>query len=151
MLEERTLATPTRRPQKLANDNPLWLHKGTGQWCKKIKGRFHDFGEDLQDALRKYDEQKALREAGIIPSETAATLADDPTIAEVCPAGPASQDATVEAGELSPRTFREQAGTCKDTGCAPRSAPSCVIADAAQLRASPGIARYEVWSDAAGQ
>jgi hypothetical protein len=61
---------------------PLWL-QGTalaswhGAMVKKIRRRFHDFGENLQDALRKYDEQKAMREAGVIRREPAATFADD--------------------------------------------------------------------------
>jgi hypothetical protein len=51
--------------------------------------------------------------SGIIPRGSAASFAHGPTMVDVCDAYSASEDAIVEAGELSSRTFRKQEGTCK--------------------------------------
>jgi len=32
---------------------PLWLHP-SGQWCKKHQGKFHYFGADKDEALKRY-------------------------------------------------------------------------------------------------
>jgi hypothetical protein len=34
---------------------PLWKHKGSGNWCKKHKGRFAYFGRDKAAAKEEYD------------------------------------------------------------------------------------------------
>lgn len=43
----------TRTPDQ-PDKFPLWWHKGSQQWCKKIKGRFCYFGTDREAAFRKY-------------------------------------------------------------------------------------------------
>lgn len=37
---------------------PLFLHKGSGQWAKKIRGRTVYFGKDLAKALLRWNEEK---------------------------------------------------------------------------------------------
>ena len=48
-------------------DCPLFLHHGSGQWSKKIKGKSYYFGVDLQAALEKYATEKDYLIAGIKP------------------------------------------------------------------------------------
>ena len=45
----RSKTTPSRKPRF-----PLWLHSGTGQWAKKIKGRVFYFGTNKDAALEEY-------------------------------------------------------------------------------------------------
>jgi hypothetical protein len=37
------------QPKKPRPDFPLSIHKGTGCWCKKVKGRVHYFGKVSDD------------------------------------------------------------------------------------------------------
>lgn len=46
-----------------ADKFPLTLHK-SGQYCKKIKGKFYYFGSDKQQALQRYREQAAYLHTG---------------------------------------------------------------------------------------
>lgn len=77
------MATPAKRKKITQAKNPLWLHSGTGQWCKKIRGKHIYFGEDLQAALAQYEVEKASWQAGVNPREEAGDY-DDPTVADVC-------------------------------------------------------------------
>ena len=52
---------------KKPKDCPLFLHQGSGQWCKKIKGKSVYFGVDLQAALEKYAKEKDYLLAGLKP------------------------------------------------------------------------------------
>jgi len=46
--------TTSNSKRKIRSDKfPLTLHK-TGQYCKKIKGKFYYFGSDKQQALERY-------------------------------------------------------------------------------------------------
>jgi len=96
----------------------LWLHQ-SGQWCKKIKGRFVYFGTDLEKALALYTQERPTWEAGIDPRDGRA-VSGSPTVAEVCNAYLDSQHEKVEAGELSPRSFREQKGACETLAQVPQ-------------------------------
>lgn len=54
----------TESKRKIRSDKfPLTLHK-TGQYCKKIKGKFYYFGSDKQQALEHYLEQAAYLHKG---------------------------------------------------------------------------------------
>ena len=37
---------------------PLWKHKASGQWCRKIAGKFYYFGADLESALEEWRRTK---------------------------------------------------------------------------------------------
>jgi hypothetical protein len=43
---------------------PLWRHKGTGLWAKKIRGRFYYFGADKAKALERYERERKYLKAG---------------------------------------------------------------------------------------
>lgn len=58
--------TPARKPRRKPK-YPLWLHTGTGQWAKKIKGRVYYFGTNKDAALEEYLRVKDDREAGRDP------------------------------------------------------------------------------------
>lgn len=42
-----------RRKKSAKPKFPLWIH-ATGQWAKKIRGRYHYFGIDKDAALKEY-------------------------------------------------------------------------------------------------
>ena len=46
-----------------SDKSPLTLHK-TGQYCKKIKGKFYYFGSDKEQALQRYLEQATYLHTG---------------------------------------------------------------------------------------
>jgi integrase len=57
-----------KRSRKIRSDKfPLTLHK-TGQFCKKINGKFYYFGTDKKRALQCYLEQAAMLHSGKIVS-----------------------------------------------------------------------------------
>lgn len=61
---------------------PLWIHKGTGQYCKKIKGRFYYFGSDKNEALERYEEELPAILSGC-STPKARGRSDGPTIEEL--------------------------------------------------------------------
>lgn len=48
-----------------SEDNPLTLHKATGQWCKKVRGKIIYFGKDLDAALVRWATEKDRLVAGL--------------------------------------------------------------------------------------
>ena len=106
------MPTTKRQKRKTADKNPLWFHRGSGQWAKKIKGIRRYFGTDLESALALYNQERAAWEAGINPREEPSS-SGAPTIADICNLYLGSQDSKVQSGELSRRTFEEQQATCK--------------------------------------
>ena len=50
---------------------PLWKHKGTGLWAKKIRGRFFYFGSDKAKALERYERERKYLEEGREPPPVA--------------------------------------------------------------------------------
>ena len=47
------MAHPSRQRKTRSDKFPLILHK-TGQYCKKIRGKFYYFGSDREKALQRY-------------------------------------------------------------------------------------------------
>ena len=81
-------------------------------WAKKIRGKMHYFGpwDDPDGALAKYLEQKDALHAGRKPRA-------DPGGATVKDAANAilnAKQALLDAGELSPRTWREYKSACDE-------------------------------------
>ena len=53
--------------QKPDKDFPLSFHKGSGQWCRKIRGKVWYFGADANAALDKWLAEKVAPLAGKNP------------------------------------------------------------------------------------
>jgi integrase len=97
------------KPNKPYKDYPLTAHP-TGQWCKKIRGKLHYFGpwNDPDGALEKYLAQKDDLHAGRTPRPDTGTMA----VIDVVNAFLYHKETLVDAGELSPRTWKEYKAAC---------------------------------------
>lgn len=104
---------PPTRPQKPRPDFPLSIHKGTGYWCKKVRGKVYYFGKVADDpkgraALELWLDQKEDLLAGRVPRERR----DELTVDELCDAFLQYHEKRRDTGEISPRTFRGYHDTC---------------------------------------
>jgi integrase len=97
------------KPSKPYPDYPLTPHP-SGQWCKKIRGKLYYFGswDDPEGALAKYLEQKDHLHAGRKPH----TDADGTTVKEMVNKFLNAKQASVESGELAPRTWQDYKDAC---------------------------------------
>jgi integrase len=108
-------STPSAAPGKPAKPNkprpdfPLFAH-AAGVWAKKIRGKLHYFGpwSDPDAALDSYLKQKDDLHAGRQPRPTTGVA----TVKDVANAFLNHKKALLDAGELSPRTWREYKDTC---------------------------------------
>ena len=90
---------------------PLWKHKGSGQWCRKVAGKFHYFGTDLEAALEEWRRTKDWILDG---KEPPPHPDDDPaSIAIICDAFMEFKEGLLNSGELSQRSFDGYHSTCK--------------------------------------
>ena len=101
------------RPRKPSKDFPLSIHKGTGYWCKKVRGRVRYFGKVKDDptgqaALELWLDQKDDLLAGRQPRVSKGEL----TVADLANAFLTHKASLRDHGELSPRTFRDYYDTC---------------------------------------
>ena len=108
-------AKPTRA-QKPRPDFPLFPH-ATGRWAKKIRGKFHYFGnvvgdEKGQAALDKWLEQRDDLLAGRTPRPKVEGL----TIRDLCNKFLSGKKALLDNGELNPHTFKDSYLTCQRVG-----------------------------------
>lgn len=55
MSERETSVTSTGQEKPI-----LWMHKGCGQWCKKIEGKLYYFGKDYSTAVERFRSMTAL-------------------------------------------------------------------------------------------
>jgi len=86
--------------QKKPKDCPLFLHRN-GQWAKKIKGKQHYFGTDLDAALFRWVEEKDYLLAGrSIPKNDG-----KPTIEELGNLYHARGVVRVSSGEITQRSL----------------------------------------------
>jgi integrase len=97
------------KPSKPRPDFPLTAHP-VGQWCKKIRGKIHYFGPwaDPDAALANYLKQKDALHAGQTPRPDTGAA----TVKDVANAFLIAKQNAVNAGELSPRTWREYKDAC---------------------------------------
>ena len=65
--------------KKRPNDCPLFLHRGSGQWAKKVRGKTIYFGTDKDAALKRWAEEKDRLLAGLKPKR----LSGEPTLEEL--------------------------------------------------------------------
>ena len=92
---------------------PLWKHKGTGLWCKKVRGRCHYFGSIAQDpngdaGLALWTAQRDDLLAGRKPRPA---KDDAVTVAAVCNACLMHQRDRLRTGEIKPRTWDDNKRT----------------------------------------
>jgi len=99
--------TPARTPRK-PKGFPLSIHKGSGYWCKKVRGHVHYFGRvaddpkgeaALEEWLRVKDDLLAGREPRAADPEAL-------TVVDLVNAFLTQQEERRDAGEISPRTFQ---------------------------------------------
>jgi integrase len=105
-------AAPRRKPPKPFEGFPLFSHP-SGQWAKKIKGKLYYFGvwADPDAALVRLNRELPYLKDGKKPP--AVDVSSGCTLKQLCNAFLRSKDAKLQAGELSPRTFRDYYYTCE--------------------------------------
>jgi integrase len=91
------------KPEKPYPEFPLFPH-ATKRWAKKIRGKMHYFGPwaDPDAALKKYQEQKDDLHSGRRPREVSTGV----TVKDLANAFLNHKQSKLDAGELSPRTWK---------------------------------------------
>ena len=97
--ERQHKPTPAKRSRC-----PLSLHR-TGQWYKKIHGKFYYFGKDKEAAVRAYEEQATYLHTG---KGTAPAGMNTLTLRTLCNLYLEQQEARLHGGEISPQHFYDQ-------------------------------------------
>ena len=96
-------------PKRCKKDFPLWVHKASGQWCKKVAGRFHYFGKVADDP----DGQVALeRWLDFLAGRSPRSRAESLTVADLCNHFLTHKRGLVESHELASRTFQRYHANC---------------------------------------
>lgn len=102
-------STPSRSRRKAASKFPLWKH-ATGQWTKKVRGRFYYFGLDQDQALVEYLRVKDDLESGRTPKPFAGAKC---TLTDLCNSFLTHKQHLRDAGEIEPRTFLDYYRSCE--------------------------------------
>lgn len=110
-MKQSSKRPPRRKRAKCPSEFPLWKHKN-GQWCRKVKKRFHYFGKVADDP----DGQAALEEwlrvkDDLLAGRTPRPHNDGLTILQLCTKFLTAKSNLVESGELSARTLRQYHST----------------------------------------
>jgi len=103
----------TCRLKKPRADFPLGIHKGSGYWCRKVKGRVFYSGKVANDpkgkaALEQWLEQRDDLLAGREPR----TKTEGLSVADLYNQFLAHKDQLRDNGELNTRTWRSYFDTC---------------------------------------
>ena len=88
---------------------PLWKHQ-SGQWCRKIRGRFFYFGTDQDQALARWMAQKDDLLAGRSPKPFDSNR---PTVRDLCNHFLTHKQHQYELGEIAWRTFDDYHRSCE--------------------------------------
>jgi len=101
-----------QKPKKPYPGFPLFPHS-TGRWAKKIRGKLFYFGkwDHPEEALERFNREWPYLSQGRTPPP--ADEADGLTVRELCNRFLTSKSHLVQAGELSPHTFRDYHRICK--------------------------------------
>ena len=113
-MSHSTNSASAGKPAKPYEGFPLFP-ADNGQWAKKIRGKRHYFGSWREDpegkaALEEFNRQWPYLSDGRTPPPISE---DGCTLRELANAFLASKQAKLEAGRLSPRTFRDYFQTCE--------------------------------------
>lgn len=105
-MAKSTLSASGRQDSKSPKDFPLFVHKHTGRWTKKIKGRFFYFGKVADDpkgeaALNRWLDEKDDRLAGRTPRKSG----DAFTVMDLCNRFRSAKEDALNAGEIVPRSY----------------------------------------------
>jgi integrase len=107
-MAKSTRAAARRKPRAT-----LWLHSGSGQWAKKIRGKVYYFGTNFDEALRRYMRVRDDLEAGRPLRSWSTADIDGLTLIELCNHFAAHKKHQVAIGELSPRSLADYVATCE--------------------------------------
>jgi len=104
-------STPRTKPAKPHPDFPLFPH-GSGQWARKIRGKFHYFGSwsDPDAALKFYCEVKDDLLLGRKPRPRGS---DELEVANLCDLFLASRERLRDTGELAAETYADYLAEAK--------------------------------------
>lgn len=113
----------TKSPQSLKpyKTFPLTVHKGAGQWCKKLKRpedqktRTFYFGPlgDWKAALKRYEREWPYRVEGRTPPVETSDDDGACTLRTLCNTFLQSKRSKITAGELTDRSYRDYYRTCE--------------------------------------
>jgi integrase len=113
-MPKSTASGGKRKAAKPPKEFPLWIHKGSGRWCRKIKGKFHYFGKVADDpngeaALKLWAEDKDDLLAGRKPRR----LQTGTTVHALCNHFMHFKKQLLDSGELAQRTWDRYHDTCE--------------------------------------
>lgn len=103
-------STRARSGAKTKPKFPLWLHTGSGQWAKTIRGHRYYFGTDRDKALAEYTRTRDDLEAGRVPQPPDS---ERPTLKLAVNTFLTHKKHQVETGELGSRMFGLYHSTCE--------------------------------------
>ena len=106
-------STPRRSAGK--SDFPLSIHKGTGYWCKKVRGRVYYFGKVADDpkGVAALEEWLRVRDDLLAGREPRPKKEDELVLGDLCNQFLTHKQNMRDGGELSPRTFEGYYRTCE--------------------------------------
>jgi integrase len=112
MSSKSTESARRRKPAKPYDGFPLFAHP-SGQWAKKINKRLHYFGvwADPEAALARLNREYPYLKEGRTPP--AVDVSNGCTLRQLCNHFLWSKEDKLNAGDLSPRTFRDYYKTCE--------------------------------------
>ena len=101
-----------RKPEKPYKGFPIFAHP-SGQWAKKIRQKLYYFGvwAEPEAALERLNREYPYRKEGREPP--AVDVSGGCTLQKLCNEFLHSKKDNLEAGELSPHTFRDYFRTCE--------------------------------------
>jgi integrase len=139
-------STIYRKPSK---DFPLSIHKGTGYWCKKVRGRVRYFGSIASDPKGRaaLEEWLRVKDDLMAGREPRPKLDGELTVADLCNEFVAHKELLRDNGELAVRTFRGYYDTCArvvDAFGRNRSIADLLPEDFRKLRVSLAVNRGAV-------
>lgn len=108
-MKVQTRKAPERKTRRKPRFS-LWLHSGTGQWAKKIRGQHYYFGTDKDAALKEYMRVRDDLKAGRKPQPPSSSLVTIKLLGDTFLTHKKSQ---VIVGELTRTSFNNYEATCQ--------------------------------------
>ncbi|MBN1590399.1 MAG: hypothetical protein JW888_12870 [Pirellulales bacterium] len=111
------MAKSSKKPdlKKPHPDFPLFPHKGTNRWAKKIRGKIHYFGKVLPDDPKgeKAVEVWLDHKDDLLAGRTPRAKGDGLTVADLANHFLTFKQELRDSGELAPRSYDEYYATCE--------------------------------------